>query len=68
MDKRIYWFNYVKQDYEYVETPTDFSQYIPQSQAAQSLYTLLINHMNKAPIEAALHVLNACVGESNPAA
>lgn len=62
-DNRSYWFNYVKGEYEYIDTPTDFSNYIPQIPAAQSMYRLLVNNMGETPLKACAKVLEACVGE-----
>lgn len=60
----MYWYNYDKQEYEYLEdTPEDFKPYIPQTPAAQSLYKLLIEHKDLTPIQAAEEVLMAVVGK-----
>ena len=44
-------------------TPEDWTAYIPQAHAAQALYRLLIEHRGLTPIEAAKHVLQACLPE-----
>lgn len=62
-DKRMKWFNFRTGQYDYIEIPTDFSDYIPQSQAAQGMYRLLVYDMGVTPIEASLRVLNACAGK-----
>jgi len=63
-DSRGYWFNYATQQHEYIETPTDFTNYIPQQPAAIGMYRCYIE-MGMTPIEAARRVLTACVGEVN---
>lgn len=61
----MYWYNYVTSKYEYRETPSDFTNYIPQQPAAISLYNLLIEHKGMTPVGAALQVLKACVGDAD---
>lgn len=61
-DTRMYWFNYRKSEYEYIDTPVDFTDYIPQDPAAIRIYQLL-QSMGETPIKAALHVLKVSVGE-----
>ena len=41
----------------------DWRDYIPQSPAAQNLYTLLTEHMDKSPAEAAAHILLKVTGK-----
>lgn len=53
-----YWFNFVTNQHEYINTPADFSAYLPQIPAAQNLYGLHLK-MDKTPIEAARLVLEA---------
>lgn len=60
---RLNWFNYKIAEYEYIETPVNFVDYIPQIGAAQSLYNLYLQ-MGDQPIEAARKVLEACVGKN----
>ncbi len=62
-DNRMYWFNYVRLSYEYIETPTDFTEYILQDTAAQGLYRCHLQ-MGKTPIDAAMEVFRVCVGEA----
>lgn len=59
----MYWFNYKTGEHENIPTPSDFANYIPQEPAAQSLYSLYIQHMGLSPLEACAKVLEACVGE-----
>ena len=61
-DNRSYWYNYQTEQHEYIETPTDFTAYIPQILAAQELYSLYLE-MGIEVREAAAKVLKACVGE-----
>lgn len=60
----MYWFNYKKNDYDFIETPKDFHDYIPQYPAAQNLYGLYIK-MGETPINACRKVLEACLGIKN---
>lgn len=57
---RLNWFNFRTQEHDDRETPEDFTDYIPQNRAAQSLYRLLVDHMEHTPLEAAREVLKAC--------
>ena len=63
-DNWFNWFNYATQQHEYRSTPADFTNYIPQNPAAQGLYQCYIQ-MGETPIEAAIKVCRACVGEVN---
>jgi len=51
-----FWYNYKTSEYDYREMPTNFSDYIPQYKAAQSLYDLYIK-MGDTPRKAAEKVL-----------
>jgi len=62
IEKQNYWFNYVTQAYEYIETPTDFTNFIPQDPAALGMYRCCIQ-LDMTPMDAAKKVLNACVRE-----
>ncbi len=55
------WYNYRTQQYEYV-SPQSYEDYIPQDPSALGLYRCCIQ-MGRQPIEAAIEVLKACVGE-----
>ena len=55
------WFNYKTGRYEEIETPKNFKDYLPQSEAAQGLYDVYIAMGNK-PSDAAIKVLKACAG------
>jgi len=61
-DNRAYWYNFVTQQHDYIETPTDFTNYISQDQSAQGLYRCYLQ-MGDAPIDAAIKVMKACVGD-----
>lgn len=61
-ETRSYWFNFKTEEYEYIETPNDFHDYISQEPSAQSLYDLYIEHMGKSPLQAALEVLKISAG------
>jgi len=57
------WWNFRTQEYDrFSGIPKDFSGYIPQDPAAQSLYNLLIEHKGKSPVQAAMHILDKVVG------
>ena len=62
---RMYWYNYITRECEYIKTPTDFSAYIPQIDAAQSMYAHLVNDMNELPIEAFIGVMEATCAKPN---
>lgn len=62
MDNKGYWYNFKTESYEYIESPTDFADYIPQSPPAQSLYKLYIE-IGDDPLEASIKVLKASIGE-----
>lgn len=51
-NKMLHWFNFKTQEYDRRETPEDFTDYIPQSPAVQSLYGLLTGCLGYTPIEA----------------
>lgn len=55
------WHNYKTGEREYIETPTDFTNYIPQYPAAQWIYQHLLM-MGKSPIDAAYETLSVCIG------
>ena len=61
-DKMNNWFNYKTGEYETIETPSDFADYIPQQDAAQGMYKAYLG-LGKEPIKAALKVLMACIGK-----
>ena len=63
MDTKMYWHNFVTGEYEYIDTPSDFTNYIPQEPAALNLYKLYIQHMGLSPLESCTKVLEACVGK-----
>jgi hypothetical protein len=55
------WFNYKTKEYDYRETPTDFSDYIPQEFAAQDLYRMY-QEQGMQPIEAAMKIWAIAAG------
>jgi len=59
-----YWFNYVRNEYEYIETPADFSDYVPQL-GGRGMYQIYVSHYGMKPIDAALKVLKASIGEKD---
>jgi len=61
-DNRGDWFNHATQQYEHIETPTDFTNYLRQDPAVQDLYRYYIRS-GDTPAEAAFKVLIAFVGE-----
>lgn len=56
------WYNFVKKEYEYIDTPSDFSPYIPQDIASQNLYNLYISYEGLSPIDSAIKVLELNCG------
>ena len=56
------WYNYKIGEYEAIEAPSDFADYIPQYGAAQNMYRLHMK-LGDEPIIAALKVHMACVGD-----
>ena len=56
------WYNFRTKQYEYIPMPSDFRDYIPQVPAAQNMYSLLVEHFGKSPLEAAGQVLSAITG------
>ena len=56
------WYNFKTKEYEVTE-PTDYAEFIPQDNAAQNLYKLLIENMGKTPLDAAEEVLRAACGK-----
>ena len=62
--KESYWYNYRTDEYECIETPSDFTDYIPQSPSAQALYRLYIDAIGDNPLEAARKVLEASIERS----
>ena len=62
MNQEMYWYNFRKQEYEYIPTPTDFRDYIPQQQAAQALYQLYLQG-GDAPIIATRKILEISTGK-----
>ena len=62
MDNKMYWYNFKTGKYDYIETPADFMDYIPQSPSAQSLYKLYIEARGKSPVEACCKVLEIVAG------
>lgn len=63
MKNEMGWYNFGTGEYDYLyESPENFADYIPDIPAAQSMYALLVK-MGNSPIESALRVLTACVGE-----
>ena len=55
------WWNHRTCKWEYIETPTDFTNYIPQLLAALEMYQLCID-LGMTPTEAVLRVLSFWVG------
>ena len=63
MEDKMYWHNFVTGKDEYIETPKDFSDYVPQI-GGRVLYQLYVEHKGMKPIEAACKVLEMSVGEA----
>lgn len=60
------WYNYRTQQHEWLySTPADLHDYISQDRSAQALFDLYVNHMNIAPLDAAIKVLKAQIGETD---
>ena len=62
-EDHAYWYNFVTDKYEYIETPKDFSNYVPQI-GGRGLYEIYTEHKGMKPIEAALKVLSLVVGKA----
>ena len=60
-DEKNYWYNFVNKEHEYIETPLDFSNYVPQI-GGRGLYQLYVQQGMK-PIDAAIKVLSISVGK-----
>ena len=57
------WYNFATKEYEYLyDTPTDFTNYIPQDPSAIGLYECYIE-LGETPVEAAVAVLSVCAGK-----
>lgn len=56
-DNRGFWHNYRTGQSEFIETPTDFSDYVPQI-GGRGLYQLHVDHMGMTPIDACIKVLH----------
>ena len=61
MKVKSYWHNFVTGKMEYIETPKDFSDYVPQI-GGLGLYLIYVEQ-GVEPIEAALMALLKSVGE-----
>ena len=62
MQPEVFWYNFKTDAYEpHTEAPADLRDYLPQVPAAQSLYGLYVDDLDKSPLEAAKEVLLACV-------
>lgn len=59
---RTYWHNFRTGEDEYIETPKDFSDYVPQV-GGLGMYKILVEHEGMSPIDAAIKVLSVAVGE-----
>lgn len=58
------WHNFRTGEVDYLRgSPESFEDYIPQVQAAQAVYKILVENMGEKPIQAALRVLSLSVGE-----
>lgn len=60
MNSKMYWFNIKTGESEFIEMPSDFTDYLPQNIAAQNLY-LLYQEMGDSPIEAAIKVFTTVI-------
>jgi hypothetical protein len=61
-ENKMYWFNFVTDKYEYIETSEDLSDYVPQI-GGRALYQILVEQKGKNPIDAALEVLSLAIDE-----
>ncbi len=62
MNNKVYWHNFVTGEKEFIETPTDFSDYVPQV-GGLGLYKIYVEHEKMEPIEACLKVLETACGK-----
>ncbi len=58
-ENKAFWYNYRTKQFEEC-SPATYEDYIPQHAAAQGLYQVLVMQ-GKTPLEAAAHVLEACI-------
>ena len=64
MDNRRYWYNYKTKAFEFIETPQDFTDYIPQLPAAIGAYQCRLA-LGERPADAAREVVKLCLGMSD---
>jgi hypothetical protein len=60
-DNRMFWYNFATGEYEYIETPEDLSDYVPQI-GGRGLYQVYVEQGSK-PIDAAKKVLELSAGK-----
>ena len=56
MTTKFHWDNMRTGEIDHIDTPTDFTDYIPQTAAALNLYNMLLT-AGKTPLDAAIEVL-----------
>jgi hypothetical protein len=61
----MHWYNYDTEDYDFIDTPEDYSPYVPTG-AARNLFHLYVDHKGWSQLDAALEVLSVCVGDKAP--
>lgn len=62
MQRMMSWYNYRTGKMEYIETPKDFSDYMPQDTPHQMLYKLYQEHEGLDPIHAFIKVMEKSAG------
>lgn len=63
-EMKLSWYNYKTKTFDEIECPADFTDYIPQTDAAQGLYKALIE-MGRTPLSAARYVFEAITGKEH---
>jgi len=62
-NNKAYWHNFVTGKGELIETPEDFSDYVPQN-GGRGLYEFYVKHQGMKPIEAARKGLETVIGKA----
>ena len=57
---KMFWYNFRTEEGEYIETPSDFRDYISQDSTTQNMYVMLLE-LGHSRLDAVLKVLTACI-------
>jgi len=66
MNNKMNWYNERTGEWESRETPSDFSDYLPQNPATLNLYKLYIEHDGLEPARAYVKVMEIVCGKQQP--